>query len=78
MKKFKFTEKTLKKFDSIFPYEGTLQDGLWVYTNPFKFVGYPKEEEKFFVQVGNGAVMYINGFKPDGMTLEQIIEKLKK
>ncbi len=78
MRKFRFTEKTLKKFDSIFPYEGTLEDGLWVYNNPFKFIGYPKEQEKFFVQVGFGKVMYIDGWIPDGMTLKQIIEKLKK
>jgi hypothetical protein len=77
MRKFRFTEKTLKKFDSIFPYEGQLEDGLWVYNNPFK-LKYPKKQEKFFVQVGFGKVMYVDGWSPDGMTLKQIIEKLKK
>ena len=78
MRKFRFTKETLKKFDSIFSYEGQLEDGLWVYNNPFKFVGYPQEQDKFFVQVGFGKVMYINGWIPDGMNLKQIIEKLKK
>lgn len=78
MTNFRFTKETLKKFDSIFKYEGTLEEGLWVYSNPFKFVGYPQEQEKFFVQVGFGKVMYINGWSPDGMTLKQIIEKLQK
>jgi hypothetical protein len=78
---FRFTQETLDKFDSIFPYEGWLQEGLWVYENPFK--GYPVEtpqrykNEKFFVQVGFGGVQYIDGWNPNGMTIDQIIDKLK-
>jgi hypothetical protein len=71
MNNFRFTTQTLNKFEKEFPYVGTLQNGLWVHENPYKGT-------KFFVQVGNGQVMFIDGWEPSGYTVTQIIEKLKK
>ena len=70
MKKvFRFTEETLNKFDAMFNYQGTLEHGLWVYHNPFT-------NKNFFVQVGNGKTMFVDGWCPDGMTFQEIVNKL--
>jgi hypothetical protein len=69
---FRFTEETLNNFDAIFNYVGTLEDGLWVYENPFN------NNKTFFVQVGYGRVLYVNGWCPDGMSFVEIVNKLKK
>ena len=80
MKKFKFTDATLKKFDSIFKYKGNLEPGLWVYNNPFKEAinESSNKDVDFFIQVGGGSVLWIDKWSPDGMTFEQIVNKLKQ
>ena len=67
---FCFTEETLNKFDAIFNYVGTLQNGVWIYQNPFT-------NKTFLVQVGNGKTMFVDGWSPDGMTFQKIVNKLK-
>ena len=76
--KFKFTTESLNKFDSIFNYIGTLQEGVWLYENPFA-EKHPLHYDKknFIVQVGGGYVNFINGFVPDGMTFDEIVSRLK-
>ena len=87
-KMFKFTSKSLKRFDEIFSYDGNLEEGLWVYENPYKTEIIPHftsegkwinkpVQKAFFVQVGGGGVEYIDGWKPDGMSFNKIVNKLK-
>ena len=78
-RQFRFTEKSLKYFDSIFPFEGQLETGLWVYENPFvkQINETSNKTTNFFVQVGGGGVLWIDGWSPDEMNLTQIINKLK-
>jgi hypothetical protein len=79
-KMFKFTSKSLKRFDEIFSYNGKLEDGLWAYENPYKIgTDYESYDNSytFFVQVGGGGVEYIDGWKPDGMSFNKIVNKLK-
>lgn len=69
-KKFRFTTQTLNEFDKEFPNVGELEPGLWVHKNPYK-------GREFLVQVGNGGVMFIDGWEPSEYNLTQIIQKLK-
>jgi hypothetical protein len=77
--KFKFTVESLLKFDTIFEYYETAKEGLWLYKNPFA-AKHPTRYANpfFFVQVGGGHVLYIDGWCPDGMEFDEIVEKLKK
>jgi hypothetical protein len=75
---FKFTTESLMKFDSIFDYLGTMQEGVWLYENPFaKKDPLRYDKANFIVQCGNGGVMYIGGFSTMGMTFDQIVDRLK-
>ena len=78
---FRFTNETLADFDTHFRYVGTIkEDNIWIYEDPDNKLDNETavtQYRSFFVQVGNGGVIEIDGFSPNGMTLEQIITKIK-
>ena len=75
MNTFKFTTPaSWDVFTKEFRYMGAFNDNISIYYNPYTDRGFSIT----MAQIGTALHIYeIDGWKPEGMTIEEVVEKLK-